>query len=175
MLGSTEYITREFTHFYLEYREYERDADEEPKEKLTSRSSEHCTNLYQFYCFVVSKLIVGKPKQIERAISAALANALIHANYYNKFGIIVEKRDQNITITNPGGMRVSLREQAQEKKSSDPRNSEVARLFASVGIGSGTGEGMGFIRRQEECTVEERFDPDMVVFTWQGKRIAASR
>lgn len=70
-------------------------------------------------------------------------------------------------------MRVSLKDSVS--KNSDPRNREVARLFAGVGIGSGKGEGMAFIRNQENCKVVEKFDPDMVVFTWQGKRIAAPR
>ena len=172
VLGKREYIVREFTHFYLEYREYEKD-DAEPHIKLTSMTDSDCRNLYNFYFCTAEKLISGQPRSVEKAVSAALANALIHANYYNKFGIVVEKRDQNVMISNPGGIRVSLKDSMS--KNSDPRNREVARLFAGVGIGSGKGEGMGFIRNQENCKVVEKFDPDMVVFTWQGKRIAAPR
>lgn len=172
VLGKREHIVREFPHFYLEYREYEKDNDN-PHIKLTSINDDACKNLYSFYFCTVEKLIAGKPKGVEKAVSAALANALIHANYYNKFGIIVEKRDQNVMISNPGGMRVSLKDSMS--KNSDPRNKEVAKLFAEVGIGSGKGEGMSFIRNQKNCKVVEKFDPDMVVFTWQGKRIAAPR
>ena len=51
----------------------------------------------------------------------ALANALIHAGYYDRRGLVVQKWPDRIRITNPGAFRIDVQE-ALVGGVSDPRN-----------------------------------------------------
>jgi predicted HTH transcriptional regulator len=65
---------------------------------------------------------------VHKAIREALVNSLIHANYYDRRGLVIHRRPQNITIANPGCLRVSVSD-AVMGGFSDPRNITLIKLF----------------------------------------------
>ena len=47
---------------------------------------------------------------IHKALRDGLANALIHADYYGRRGIVIDKEFRKVTISNPGTFRISIYE-----------------------------------------------------------------
>lgn len=56
---------------------------------------------------------------IHKAIREALANCLINANYYGRRGLVIVKKRELTTMSNPGDFRVELAE-AKSGGLSDP-------------------------------------------------------
>jgi len=95
----------------------------------------------------------------------ALANALIHSDYNERRGIVVEKKKTEIVVSNPGALRIS-KEEALNGGVSDPRNSVLFTMFSLVGIGERAGSGLMKIEaawREENLSapiLSEQFNPD---------------
>lgn len=47
---------------------------------------------------------------MHKALREGLANALIHADYYGRRGIVIDKEFRKISISNPGTFRISVDE-----------------------------------------------------------------
>jgi predicted HTH transcriptional regulator len=58
---------------------------------------------------------------VHKDLREVLANALIHADYYGRRGIVIEKKRDEIKISNPGTCRPEIKE-ILEGDVSDPRN-----------------------------------------------------
>jgi predicted HTH transcriptional regulator len=82
---------------------------------------------------------------IHTALREALANALIHADYYGRRGIVIEKTKTNILFANPGICRPGIKE-ALNGGVSDPRNPSIFKMFALIDIGERVGSGLFNIR-----------------------------
>ncbi len=108
--------------------------------------------------------------QVHAAIREALANALIHADYYGRQGIVVDKDFKKITISNPGTFRISI-DDAIAGGISDARNTRIFNMFSLINVGERSGcrlcdiystwEGNGFIRPR----IDELSEPSRVVLT----------
>jgi predicted HTH transcriptional regulator len=100
---------------------------------------------------------------VHKAIREALANALIHADYYGRRGIVIEKRKNEIRISNPGTCRPDIKE-ILEGDVSDPRNPTIFKMFALIDIGERAGSGVFNLMTLWEQTgwnnpvLEENFD-----------------
>ncbi|MCL2607901.1 MAG: winged helix-turn-helix transcriptional regulator [Methanomassiliicoccaceae archaeon] len=100
----------------------------------------------------------------------ALANALLHSDYNGRRGLVIEKKRNEIVISNPGALRIS-KEEALNGGVSDPRNSVLFSMFALVGIGERAGSGMTKIEvawKEENLpslTLSEQFNPDRTILT----------
>jgi len=105
--------------------------------------------------------------EFHRSIRELLANALIHADYHGRRGIVIEKQAQTISFSNPGIFRVN-KAVAVEGGTSDARNSHIFNIFALVDIGERSGMGLadlyGHWKKYNlpEPAITEEYDPDRV-------------
>ena len=70
-----------------------------------------------------------------------LANALIHADYHGRQGIVIDKYPKRIEVSNPGILRIS-KAVAVAGGTSDARNAKIFNIFALVKIGERSGMGL---------------------------------
>jgi len=80
-----------------------------------------------------------------------LLNALAHADHYGRQGIVIIKSDNQLTLSNPGDIRIGLR-LALQGGVSDPRNETIMKMFSLVDIGERAGSGI-----PEAINVWERY------------------
>lgn len=117
---------------------------------------------------------------MHKALREALANALVHADYYGRRGIVVEKEFRRVRISNPGGLRMSA-EIARAGGTSDARNARIFNIFALVDIGERSGTGLCNIldvwRRAgyPEPTLDVSFEPDRVTFGAEFERAGSEK
>ena len=107
---------------------------------------------------------------VHKAIRECLANTLVHADFYGRRGIRIEKRFRHITFANPGIFRLPL-DVAVAGGTSDARNDVLFTLFALVEIGEKLGTGLvqlfslweqnGWARPE----FVEQFDPERTFLT----------
>lgn len=78
---------------------------------------------------------------VHDALEEALANALAHANYYGRRGILVVKKGKELSISNPATIRVT-KEEFYAGGNSDPRNPNILKMFGFVNVGERAGSGV---------------------------------
>lgn len=64
-----------------------------------------------------------------------------HANYYGRRGILVVKKGKELSISNPGTIRVT-KEEFYAGGNSDPRNPNILKMFGFVNVGERAGSGI---------------------------------
>ncbi len=181
MFGHDYYITKEFGGYFLDYRE-KLDETQRWSDRLVSNSGDWSGNLFDFYFKIYSKITsdLKVPFKLNesmariddtpthRAMREACANTLIHANYYGRRGIVIEKTNEMATFSNPGTLRISV-EDAMKGGVSDPRNINLFKMFALIKIGERAGSGLYDISRTwesngwEKPELIEEFDPDRII------------
>ena len=103
-----------------------------------------------------------------RSLIGKKENALIHADYHGRRGIVVEKHFRTITFSNPGTMRIS-KSVAVAGGTSDARNTAIFNIFALVDIGERSGMGLANLHGlwkkygYAEPKITESYDPDRTV------------
>ena len=110
----------------------------------------------------------------------ALANALIHADYYDRRGLVIQKWPDKIRIANPGAFRVNVQE-ALVGGVSNLRNELLIKMFNLINVGERAGSGLPSIRtvwqRQgwQEPEIVESFNPDrtILVLPLSANKVAA--
>ena len=176
-------IMNELPNYFLDYRE-KLAMDTRWSDRVCSSDGDWSGNIFDFYFKIIGKLTadVKKPfkldenmlrvddTQVHAAIREALANALIHADYYGRQGIVVDKDFKKITISNPGTFRISI-DDAIAGGISDARNTRIFNMFSLINVGERSGcrlcdiystwEGNGFIRPR----IDELSEPSRVVLT----------
>lgn len=106
---------------------------------------------------------------MHKALREALANALIHADYYDRRGLVIQKWPDKIRIANPGAFRINIQE-ALVGGIPDPRNESLIKMFNLINVGERAGSGLPSIRsvwqRQgwQEPEIVEAFNPDRTTF-----------
>lgn len=180
MFGHEYEIVREFPHYFLDYQEHDRPAtaDERWTDRIVSSSGDWSGNLCDFYFRVYNRIAqdIKVPFKLEgadriddtplhKALREALANALIHADYYDRRGLVVQKWPDCIRITNPGAFRINVQE-ALVGGISDPRNESLIKMFNLINVGERAGSGLPSIRavwqkqRWKTPEITESFGPD---------------
>ena len=97
----------------------------------------------------------------------ALANCLINADYYGRQGLVIIKKKDAITLSNPGGFRIDV-EAAKSGGVSDPRNSTLIKMFNLIDVGECAGSGIPNIfnvwKKQGWVApvIIESFEPDRI-------------
>ena len=181
--GDFTYITDILPNFFLDYRE-QKGGKNRWTDRVCSSDGDWSGNVFDFYFKIVHKLTadVEKPFQLDSnslridqtevhdALREALANALIHADYYGRRGIVIEKDFKTIKFSNPGTFRVNI-DEAIDGGISDARNSKIFNMFALINVGERSGMGLcdlysiweqnGF----EVPQIEETLNPDRVSIT----------
>lgn len=153
--GEAYHITEVFPNYFLDYRE---ECDNKAVRWLFrthSNEGDWSGNIYDFFCKVRTRMDdeVAVPfanrrdgyridrVDIHDALEEALANALAHANYYGRRGILVVKNGKELTISNPGTIRVT-KEEFYAGGNSDPRNPNILKMFGFVNVGERAGSGI---------------------------------
>jgi predicted HTH transcriptional regulator len=180
MFGFEHEIVKEYPPYFLDYQEHE-DETTRWTDRIVSNLGDWSGNLFDFY-FRVCNRIAQEAKTpfkldgmtrvddtpVHEALREALANALIHANYYDRLGLVIHRRPKSIAIANPGGLRISI-EDALGGGMSDPRNFTLFKLFNMLNVGERAGSGIPNIYRVWEFqgwqrpVLEEKFNPDRTV------------
>lgn len=182
MFGYEYEITRYFPSYFLDYQE-RLDDDTRWTDRIVSSSGDWSGNLYDFYFRVYNRLKqeIKVPFRVENgervdetpvhtALREALANCLINADYYGNRGIVIIRKKDSITISNPGDFRIEL-EEAKSGGTSDPRNTALMKMFNLINVGERAGSGIPNIyhvwaqQGWSEPILTEEFSPERIVLT----------
>ena len=146
LFGKREAITAEFPSYFLDYRRYGR--VNKLDRRITSADGAKSGNLCGFYFAVCAEVLESLRKSAREEVypvfKEGLANALMHANYYAKRGLLVEQSEDVLTISNPGGLRLSIAE-AKAGAGSELRNKNLSKMFKYIGIGREKSHGVAYI------------------------------
>lgn len=182
MFGNEYDIVREFNAYFLDYQE-QYDADNCWTDRIISSSGDWSGNVYDFYFRVYNKLIqdIKVPFKMEggvrvddtavhQALREALVNCLVNADYYGRQGLVIIKKQDSITMANPGGFRIEI-DAAKSGGVSDPRNGTMMKMFNLIDIGERAGSGIPNIFRvwREQGwanpVIAEQFGPARTLLT----------
>ncbi|MDR1342691.1 MAG: putative DNA binding domain-containing protein [Prevotellaceae bacterium] len=153
MFGTEDVITQILPDYFLDYRE--KYGHERWSDRVVSNLGEWSGNVFDFFFRIAEKVTadIKRPFRmlngfereddtaVHKAIREALANSVIHADYYGKRGIVIEKSRNRIRIANPGTCRPDIKE-ILEGDVSDPRNPAIFKMFALIDIGERAGSGI---------------------------------
>lgn len=139
MFGCEYEIIKEFPGYFLDYQE-QMGEDAHWTDRILSSSGEWSGNIYDFY-FKVYERLAQEDAPVHKALGEALANCLINADYYGRQGLVITRKRDRITFSNPGSFRIAI-EAAKSGGISDPRNSALTKMFHLVDIGERAGNGL---------------------------------
>lgn len=185
MFGHEYEIVREFPHYFLDYQEHDRSSTEDERwtDRIVSSSGDWSGNICDFYFRVYNRIVqdIKVPFKLNgadriddtplhKALREALANALIHADYYDRRGLVIQKWPDKIRIANPGAFRINVQE-ALVGGVSDPRNESLIKMFNLINVGERAGSGLPSIRSVwqkqgwQVPEIVEAFNPDRTTLT----------
>ena len=155
MFGNEYDIVRQFPNYFLDYREECDDKAVRWLFRTHSNEGDWSGNIYDFFCKIRTRMDddIAVPfanrrdgyrvdrVDVHDALEEALANALAHANYYGRRGIIIIKKGKELSISNPGTIRVT-KEEFYAGGNSDPRNPNILKMFGFVNVGERAGSGV---------------------------------
>ena len=176
-------IVNELPNFFLDYRE-KTSADSRWADRVCSSDGDWSGNVYDFYFRVVDRVTsnVKRPfvldnnllrqddTNIHKALREALANSLIHADYYGRRGVVIEKEYEKIVFSNPGTFRISV-DDAISGGISDARNPRIFNMFSLIRVGERSGMGLCDIYSYFEesglnrPTIKESIEPNRITLT----------
>ena len=169
--------------FFLDYRE-KLSTDTRWTDRVAAHDATWSGNIYDFYMMIYDRItshvkvpfeldadgLRVEENEIHKSLRELLANALIHADYHGRRGIVIEKQAQTISFANPGIFRVN-KAVAVEGGTSDARNSHIFNIFALVDIGERSGTGLADLyghwkkNNLPAPVIAEEYDPDRVKIT----------
>ncbi|PLS29351.1 transcriptional regulator [Bifidobacterium parmae] len=200
MFGHDWKITQEFPYYFLDYREMT-DGVRRWDHRIVSGDGEWSGNLYDFWLKVWARLAqtVRRPFAVDAdmrrvddtplhlALREALANALIHADYYIRGNTVIIRNRESISFSNPGGLRIPA-DVAMAGGLSDSRNPTLLKMFALISVVERAGSGFDAMRwgcdwaRIPHPKLTESFDPDRTMLefrvetadSWDGSSAPSS-
>lgn len=144
MFGFEQEIKKKFPNYLLAYR------DAKENKEIVSDSGDWNGNVYNFYLRVSEDL----SQKIERmsgfranhllaksALREALVNCLVNADYYGRSGVSIVRDKEKITFSNPGNFRFEI-SAAHDGGLSDPRNTNLIKMFQIIGVSECRGSGI---------------------------------
>ena len=142
LFGRLPYLKETFPRYKLEYRE-------SMPEGISIRSGEQNWqgNLFEFYIKVSRRLkaladdLAPEDAELEFSIQEAAVNAILHTDYFGGQGLSILRLPDALQVRNSGLPR-SLTEGEKNGQIPDSRNQGLTRLFALIGVGTGTGAGL---------------------------------
>lgn len=179
--GSGLDIVKVFPHFFLDCRIFDDDTMDW-SDRVCSYDY-NTANIFDFFTAVASRVdnwfpvpfrLNGMARVRETPVHVAsrelILNSLLHADYHGRLGVVIEKRPNSISISNPGRFRIPL-ERAERGGSSDPRNPSLFRFFGMIGMIERAGTGI--YRAKQEIVdagmrapvFKEENDPSRVTVT----------
>lgn len=147
-------ISDELPNFFLDYRE-RLSSDTRWSDRVCSGDGNWSGNVFDFYFKIIDRLTadVKTPFKLDaklqrvddtpvhKSLRECLANALIHADYYGRRGIVIDKEFRKITIANPGTFRIGI-DEAIAGGISDARNGKIFNMFSLIKVGERSGQGL---------------------------------
>lgn len=163
MFGYEYEITREFPNYFLDYQENRSSGSTRWTDRIVSTSGDWSGNVFDFVIDVLSRMQRGlktpfvlkgalrvDDTPIHKLLREAITNACVHADFYGRQGLVVQKWDDGYKLSNPGSVRISISE-AIDCGISDPRNGIMLKMFSLIDFGERAGSGLN-----EVCTVWEK-------------------
>ena len=182
MFGNEYDIVREYNNYFLDYQE-QYDPQNRWTDRVISSSGDWSGNVFDFYFRVYNKLQqdIKVPFKMEgafrvddtpvhHALREALANCMANADYYGRRGVVIIKKKDCITLSNPGSSRIEL-DTAVSGGISDPRNSTMLKMFNFIDIGERAGSGIPnifYVWKEQgwaRPTFSESFEPERVTLS----------
>ena len=153
LFGREPDIVRQFPAYLLDYQEQD-DGHAPWTERIISSSGDWSGNVYDFHFRIYDRLIrdIRAPRggeggaSVRQALREALANCLVNADYYGRQGVVILKKRDAITLSNPGGFRIGI-DAAKSGGVSDPRNGTMLKMLNLIDIGERAGSGIPNIFR----------------------------
>ncbi len=179
-------ISNELPNFFLDYRE-SLPGDTRWADRVCSGDADWTGNVYDFYFKVARRLTADLKRPfaldgnlqrvddtpIHRSLRECLANALIHADYYGRRGVVIEKKPGQMVFSNPGTFRIDVQE-AIAGGVSDARNARIFNMFSLINVGERSGTGICDVFSTWKANgltkprITETLDPDRVSFVLEG-------
>ncbi len=163
MFGYEWAILAEFPQYFLDYQQNRQAASVRWSDRFVSSSGEWSGNVFDFVLKVVPKLTEDLKRPfvmrgvmriddtpIHKILREATVNACVHADYYGRQGVVIQRQPDGFLFANPGGLRIA-RISAIEGGISDPRNGVMLKMFSLINYGERAGSGLSTI-----CKVWER-------------------
>ena len=157
MFGYEYEITREFPQYFLDYQENRQLGETRWTDRIVSTSGDWSGNIFDFILKVVNKLTADlktpfvlrgmtrvDDTPLHKLLREATTNALVHADFYGRRGIVISKNGNDFKFSNPGSMRISA-QAAIEGSYSDPRNNTMLKILSLVKLGERAGSGVSGI------------------------------
>ncbi|MBM6942108.1 MULTISPECIES: RNA-binding domain-containing protein [Collinsella] len=157
MFGEAWRIVDAFPNYFLDCRliSGERRWDD----RITSDSGDWSGNVYDFWGKAYRMLSDGLPRPFKlgpdmariddtpqhKAVREGLTNALVHADYCGRTGVVVIRRRSAVEFSNPGCLRIPV-EVVEGGGVSDPRNKTLMTMFNLIGRGDKAGSGFDVFR-----------------------------
>ena len=171
-------IMHTLPNYFLDYREKRSDS-RRWDDRVCASDPTWSGNIIDFYYRIYDKIVAavdvpfalkeGRTRidetDVHVAVREVLANALIHADYHGRQGIVVERRFNEISVSNPGTLRPG-KEVAVDGGTSDPRNANIFNIFSLLNVGERSGTGLSNLfavwerERFQTPVVQEQYDPD---------------
>ena len=183
MFGYEYEITREFPQYFLDFQENRQMYRTRWTDRIVSTSGDWSGNVFDFVFKVVPKLtadlkvpfvLKGMSRiddtPLHKILREAVTNTCVHADFYGRRGLVIQKKVEGFVFSNPGSMRVSKRV-AVEGGVSDPRNGVMLKIFSLVDYGERAGSGLSSIMLVWErvfhaaAKIEEEMGVERVVLT----------
>jgi len=178
-------IINELPNYFLDYRE-RLSTESRWSDRVTSGDGDWSGNIFDFYFKIIDRLTgdVKRPFQLDKdllrvdytpvhaGLRESLANALIHADYYGRCGIVIDKKFREISISNPGLFRIGI-DEAIAGGISDARNSRIFNMFSLIDVGERSGSGLCDIfhiweeNGYKRPSIIEKLNPDRITLTLQ--------
>ena len=182
--GDFNEITNVLPYFFLDYREH-LTADVRWTDRVCSGDATWSGNVFDFF-FRINQTITSGVRvpfrigadnvtreddtSVHKALREVLANALIHADYHGRRGIVIDKYPRRLEVSNPGTLRMS-KSVAIAGGTSDARNGKIFNIFSLVHIGERSGMGLSSLYGVWEHekfvtpTLVESYEPDRLKVT----------
>ena len=173
MFGYEYEITREFPNYFLDYQENRSLGATRWTDRIVSTSGDWSGNVFDFVIEALRRMQQGlkvpfvlkgnlrvDDTPIHKLLREAITNACVHADFYGRQGLVIQKSEEGYRLSNPGTVRISISD-AIEGGISDPRNGIMLKIFSLIEFGERAGSGLsGICKRWEQVyhtpvTIEE--------------------
>lgn len=179
--GDFNEISNVLPYFFLDYREH-LSSDVRWTDRVCSGDATWSGNVLDFFFRINQSIAAGvktpfriasdnvtrvDDTSVHKALREVLANALIHADYHGRRGIVIDKYPKRLEVSNPGTLRVG-KAVAIAGGTSDARNGKIFNIFSLVHIGERAGMGLsslyGVWEREKfaEPSIVESYEPDRI-------------
>ena len=163
MFGHEYEIAREFPNYFLDYQENRSVGSLRWTDRIVSTSGDWSGNVFDFVIESLQRMQQGlkvpfvlkgntrvDDTPIHKLLREAITNSVVHADFYGRQGLVIQKSANGYRFANPGTIRISISE-AVGGGISDPRNGIMLKMFSLIEFGERAGSGLSGI-----CNVWEK-------------------